>query len=546
VIFNMFKKKVRIATGILIIAALLISGMASLTQGQMATKPCDACGMNVDAVGQARFKIVDAVGHQYVACCPVCALKLIKTYGELSISAFCDLNGPNYPITISAKQYGSVLTVNPQSALIILGGGCAKNRMVYNAAAADILLAAPNNGTSQWLSPLSNATVLPNATRISVAQAVLQYGGGETSVCKQCGMTVDVTGQARFKIFDATGTLHIACCPICALRLQRTYGDINITAFCDYYGPSYPIYIISKNNGTNVAVNPSSALIITAGGCTKNRIVYDSSAADALLAPPNNGTSKWLSPLSNDTANANPTIMSVVQAALANGAVVMPTPTPTPTFNPSPTISPTASPSSTVSPSSLPSSTPKPTLPPEPTTTSGVTLQCEACGMDVTPESQARYRVTDGNGNVHYVECYMCALQLINDYETLHIATYCDWYGPNYPITVDTSNYGAQVTVNPTTAIFLRGGSCVTARVAYNQTAADNLFANGYSQYTSPEQLYALPSTTQVKSVNDAISTWYAQADKTARPTSLMLILSLVVGIIIIVSSIIAFKKLKT
>ena len=132
-------------------------------------------------------------------------------------------------------------------------------------------------------------------------------------------MNVDVTGQARFKIFDATGTLHIACCPVCALRLQRTYGDLNITSFCDYYGPNYPITIIAKNNGTDVTVNPPNALIITAGGCTKNRIVYNSSAADALLAPPNNGTSKWLSTLSNDTANANPTILGVAQAALING-----------------------------------------------------------------------------------------------------------------------------------------------------------------------------------------------------------------------------------
>ena len=64
--------------------------------------------------------------------------------------------------------------------------------------------------------------------------------------------------------------------------------------------------------------------------------------------------------------------------------------------------------------------------------------------MDVTPDSQAKYKVTDGTGNLHYAECFMCALQLINNYETLHIETYCDWYGPNYPITVDTSNYGAK------------------------------------------------------------------------------------------------------
>ena len=49
-------------------------------------------------------------------------------------------------------------------------------------------------------------------------------------------------------------------------------------------------------------------------------------------------------------------------------------------------------------------------------------MECEACGMDVTPESQARYSVTDGTGKVHYVECFMCAMQLINDYETLQIA----------------------------------------------------------------------------------------------------------------------------
>jgi hypothetical protein len=165
--------------------------------------------------------------------------------------------------------------------------------------------------------------------------------------------------------------------------------------------------------------------------------------------------------------------------------------------------------------------------------------------MDVTPDSQARYKITDGTGKVHYVECFMCAMQLINDFETLKIETYCDWYGPNYPITLDTSNYGKTVTVSPSTAIYLRGGSCVTARAAYNQTAVDNLLANGFSQFTSPEQRYALPSATQVKLVNEAISTWYAQADTTAAPTSLMLALFLVVGVAIIGGSIVAYKRLK-
>jgi hypothetical protein len=380
--------------------------------------------------------------------------------------------------------------------------------------------------------------------------SVLSYGQNPIT-CDQCGMTLDDTGQARYRILDSNGNIHLACCPICALKLQRTYGDLNITSFCDYYGPNFPITIITKNNGTDVTVNPPDALIIAAGSCIKNRLVYNSSAADALLASPNNGTSKWLSPLTNATVLANATRLSVAQAALING-VGLPTPTPSPSPSPTPTLS--LSPSSTpsLSPSTSPSTSPSNSLSPTPTnspvpTATGLDIQiCEVCGMDVTPESQNRYTVTDGNGNVHYVECYMCALQLINDYETLHIETYCDWYGPNYPITVDSHNYGALVTVNPSTAIFLRGGSCVTARIAYNQTAADNLLSNGFSQNTSPEQHYALPSKTQVKLVDDAISTWYAKAEVTTTPTLLILALGLVIGAVIIGGSILAFKKLKT
>jgi hypothetical protein len=165
--------------------------------------------------------------------------------------------------------------------------------------------------------------------------------------------------------------------------------------------------------------------------------------------------------------------------------------------------------------------------------------------MDVTAESQIRYIVTDGEGNVHYVECFMCVLQILNDYETVHVKTYCDWYGPNYPITIDSSNSSQTVTVNPSTAIYLRGGSCVTARAAYNQTAADNLLANGFSQYTSPEQQYALPTTTEVKVVADAISAWYVQKSATAVPTSLTFVLIAGVGIAVIVGSLFAYKKLK-
>jgi hypothetical protein len=368
--------------------------------------------------------------------------------------------------------------------------------------------------------------------------ASLANGQTDTKPCDSCGMAVDPTGQTRFRIADGLGVQHVACCPVCALRLQRTYNDLNITAFCDYYGPNYPITIITKNNGTDVTVNPSTALIIAAGSCTKNRIVYNSSAADALLAPPNNGTSKYLSALTNDTVALDATRLGVAQAALTNG-VGLPVATPIPSTFPSLTPSTSASTSATASPS------PIPTYSPEPTATVAGVLECEACGMDVTPDSQTRYRITDGTGKIHYVECFMCAMQLINDYDSLKIQSYCDWYGPNYPITINALNYGKTVSISPSTAIYLRGGSCVTSRAAYNQTAADNLLTSGFSQYTSPEQHYALPSTTQVKLMNDAINSWYAQADTTAAPTSLVLVLFLVVGVAIIGGSIVAYKRLK-
>jgi hypothetical protein len=93
--------------------------------------------------------------------------------------------------------------------------------------------------------------------------------------------------------------------------------------------------------------------------------------------------------------------------------------------------------------------------------------------------------------------------------------------------------------------MYLRGGSCVTARAGYDQAAANNLLANGFSQYTSPEQRYQLPTDTEVKTVIDAINTWYAKPNTTENPTNLMLILVACVGIAVAVGAVFAFRKLR-
>ena len=329
---------------------------------------------------------------------------------------------------------------------------------------------------------------------LSISLFGLGVAQAQTDECDQCGMTVDSTGKSRLVIVDSDGNSHIACCPICALKMLNYYPSLTISSFCDYRGSDYPIIITATNHGNSVTVDPESALIIAGGSCTKNRLVYNSEAADALLSPPNNGTSVWLSPLTNATVACNATRMSVNQAVIKYSGL---------------TIDPTI---------------------------------CEACGMTVTADSQWRYRVTDGEGTQHYVECSCVPLvKSINMRPT--IETTATGYGPGYPIVVIQRGW-SDSNVSPTHGSILRGGSCVTARNAYNQTAADNLLAYGYSSYTSPEQQYVLPTRTEVKTVADAIESWYAQPIDNTSET--VLILSIVgIGISITVLSIYAFKKIK-
>jgi hypothetical protein len=528
---------------ILIILIIFPTSLFGITVAQMGgdTKLCDSCGMTVDSTGQNRYQIFDAAGHRYYACCPVCAFKLIKTYGDLNITSFCDYNGPSFPITIVAKNHGSIITVNPPTATVIIGGSCSKNRLVYNSQAADALIAAPNNGTSQWLSPLSNVQVAVNATRLNIAKAVLQYGGGESVACESCGMVVDVNNQARCAIFDANGTQHVACCPVCALKLLKTYGALNYTAICDYNGPSKLISINAKNYGADVTVSPSTALVIVGGSCTKNRFVFDSASADALLAPSNNGTSQWIYGMYNATVASNATRLDIATAALqyGGGPAATPTPTSAPTNAPSnPTSTPTITASPTTSPTTKPIlnlSTPQPQLPDK---------ECEACGMTVTADDQWHFKVTDGQGNRIYVECFMCALNEIKRQDTLHIETFCDCYGPDYKITIDSTGKGAQVIVNPSTAIYLYTGSCENNRVAYNQTAADFLTSN-YSQYTSKLQQHEWQMQPTVISVSEGVNLYNEMGIQEADKSFIAILLIAVIAVVAVIIGVFAYTRLK-
>jgi hypothetical protein len=359
-----------------------------------------------------------------------------------------------------------------------------------------------------------------------------------TQTCEACGMMVAADSQAHLKVVDSAGTIHYVDCFKCALRLLKNYGELNITATCDWNGPNYVITVNLKNYVNATTVNPLTAMFID-GGCSKNRVLYNQASVDALFA--NNGTSQYSTAIQNVTILSNATVLTITQAASLYAFTSSPDPTPTPTVSPSftpitlPTPTPTARPISSPTPTSNPTPTATPTI---------ATQTCEACGMEVAEDAQAKYIITDGNGTVHYAECFMCALNLINKYDQLTITSYCDWYGPNYTVTVQSSQFGKDVNVTPSTAMFLNGGSCVINRVAYNQTAADVLLANGFSTYTLPEQHYDMPNGTNVTLVTQAAMTL---AKNTSNPTlTVPIIIGVFAGAAIIGLSILSYKKLKS
>ncbi len=173
------------------------------------------------------------------------------------------------------------------------------------------------------------------------------------------------------------------------------------------------------------------------------------------------------------------------------------------------------------------------------------TYPCETCPMTVGPDALAHLKVTDGNGTTHYVECIGCAMKLLRDYDTIHIQTYCDWYGPDFPITADISQHGAVTNVTPDTALILVGGGCTGNRVAYNQTAADNLLVNGYSQYTMTMMQQPLPANTNTTTFTAKALTFASPIEEPEGQNVIALALVAVVGIVVIAASVVAYKKMK-
>jgi hypothetical protein len=131
---------------------------------------------------------------------------------------------------------------------------------------------------------------------------------------------------------------------------------------------------------------------------------------------------------------------------------------------------------------------------------------------------------------------------------TLHIETYCDYYGPDYKIVIDASKNGNVTTVAPSSAMILLGtkvvASCANNRIVYNKTAADALLSQGFSQYTMKWQQQALPAGTPSMSV---ASTAVAMAKKGmayTAPSALVPGILGAFGVLTLLGAVVAYKKL--
>jgi hypothetical protein len=173
------------------------------------------------------------------------------------------------------------------------------------------------------------------------------------------------------------------------------------------------------------------------------------------------------------------------------------------------------------------------------------TQTCETCPMQVGADAQDHFAVYDGDGTRHWVECIGCALKLLKTYDTVRIETYCDWYGPDYPVVAEISQNGAVTTVNPSSALILLGGGCTANRVAYNQTAADELLANGFSEYTMMMMQNALPANTNVTTIPAKAKTFASSTTQgeTEQPSYIIPAVIGIVGGVVILVAVVAYRK---
>lgn len=177
-------------------------------------------------------------------------------------------------------------------------------------------------------------------------------------------------------------------------------------------------------------------------------------------------------------------------------------------------------------------------------------LRCPACGMMITSEMMENFITMDLRTNQKiYVCCPGCALRLVAAYSDLRIEMLDSWYGRAAPtIKIEIKN-GTLANVMPETTRMLLGGritgSCTHNRIAINETSIGLLLEKGWNPY-NPLTVFktTLPEGTPVLTIAKALPGLKERGIEYKPPSSLFLGSIIIIGIAILITSIILWRKM--
>lgn len=160
------KKSIIMPVVFLIVAAAIIGSSAYLYFQYYATPRCEACGMLITPEMERNIVMVDAdTGQRIWTCCPGCMLRSVAAHPNVNITALDSWYGTSAPSIQIIIRNGSVVSVTPDTARILLGTkivqSCANNRIAINSTSIQLLLENgynPNNPLAVFKNPLPQGT----------------------------------------------------------------------------------------------------------------------------------------------------------------------------------------------------------------------------------------------------------------------------------------------------------------------------------------------------------------------------------------------------
>ncbi|MEN3035544.1 MAG: hypothetical protein ABC537_04500 [Candidatus Methanosuratincola sp.] len=210
------KKSIIMPIVFVIVAAAILGSSGYLYFQYYATPRCEVCGMLITPEMERNIVMIDVdTGQRIWTCCPGCMLRSVAAHPNVNITALDSWYGTSAPSIQIIIRNGSVVSVTPDTARILLGAmivpSCANNRIAINQTSIDLLREEgwnPNNPLAVFKNPLPNGTpvvtvagALPGLAQkgISYVPPSMTFIGGIALV----GILVLVIGLVAWKKLSA-------------------------------------------------------------------------------------------------------------------------------------------------------------------------------------------------------------------------------------------------------------------------------------------------------------------------------------------------------